>query len=647
MPSLRDYFQYRRDYIVSEDAAKSRSYFFESTDLNQDGKKDVIFFGFTYPNVQVTTAIPQKSLFYWGDRWSGYTLGSAALIGLPETTHPREIAYADFNNDGVLDIFLADHGWDTNPFPGGQNQLILSSAAGWTLSTANLPLRLDFTHCTSVGDINKDGNIDIFLGNVDTSSSPVNASILLGDGTGRFVESTTVVPSEIRGSIRFYAAQLTDLNQDSWVDLVIGNSGDAGNSKSKSIVYWNDQGRFDNANCSLLPNGYFGARNEQILDIQTADLNGDGKKDLVLLSTQNNPFYDGWSLQILSNHGNEFVDITTDSFSGFISSMGTPNRLPIVGQSPWIAFVKLVDVNNDGTTDILFDSIQSYSYLRPESIPLMYLNDGFAHFTPIFADEVLDLNSSYRDFFSRASVFVGESGVSWLNYFSWRDSIYFRELLPTKPLPKVSTITGTVSSDQISGNELNNLLTGLAGNDTIFGGAGLDTVVFSGLRSQYSLSAQGADGFRVTDSVAARNGTDTVSGVERLRFLDVSLALDLNGNAGKVAKILGAVFGQSAVSNKSYVGIGLGYLDSGMSYEALAALAVSVTGKSSSTDVCNLLWTNVVKTTPTTADIAPFKALLDLGQMSIGVLTTLAADTSFNTTNINLVGLSQTGLEYD
>jgi len=646
MPSLRDYFQYRRDYIVSEDAAKSRSYFFESTDLNQDGKKDVIFFGFTYPNVQVTTAIPQKSLFYWGDRWSGYTLGSAALIGLPETTHPREIAYADFNNDGVLDIFLADHGWDTNPFPGGQNQLILSSAAGWTLSTANLPLRLDFTHCTSVGDINKDGNIDIFLGNVDTSSSPVNASILLGDGTGRFVESTTVVPSEIRGSIRFYAAQLTDLNQDSWVDLVIGNSGDAGNSKSKSIVYWNDQGRFDNANCSLLPNGYFGARNEQILDIQTADLNGDGKKDLVLLSTQNNPFYDGWSLQILSNHGNEFVDITTDSFSGFISSMGTPNRLPIVGQSPWIAFVKLVDVNNDGTTDILFDSIQSYSYLRPESIPLMYLNDGFAHFTPIFADEVLDLNSSYRDFFSKASVFVGESGVSWLNYFSWRDSIYFRELLPTKPLPKVSTITGTVSSDQISGNELNNLLTGLAGNDTIFGGAGLDTVVFSGLRSQYSLSAQGADGFRVTDSVAARNGTDTVSGVERLRFSDVSLALDLDGNAGKVAKILGSIFGPSSVSNKTYVGIGLGLMDDGMSYEALAALAVSVTGKSSSADVCTLLWTNVIGSAPTTADIAPFKAMLDSGQMSIGGLAALAADTSFNTTNIDLVGLSQTGLEY-
>jgi len=85
-----------------------------------------------------------------------------------------------------------------------------------------------------------------------------------------------------------------------------------------------------------------------------------------------------------------------------------------------------------------------------------------------------------------------------------------------------------------------------------------------------------------------------------------------------------------------------------MSYEALAALAVSVTKKTSSTDVCTLLWTNVFGKAPAAAaDIAPFTAMLDSGQMSIGGLAALAADTSFNTTNIDLVGLSQTGLGYD
>ena len=58
-----------------------------------------------------------------------------------------------------------------------------------------------------------------------------------------------------------------------------------------------------------------------------------------------------------------------------------------------------------------------------------------------------------------------------------------------------------------------------------------------------------------------------------------------NGNAGTVAKLLGAVFGQSSISNKAYVGIGLKYLYEGMSYVGLAALALQAAGKSTPKDV--------------------------------------------------------------
>tara|TARA_B100000497_G_scaffold90759_1_gene101262 strand:- start:188 stop:322 length:135 start_codon:yes stop_codon:yes gene_type:complete len=27
----------------------------------------------------------------------------------------------DFNGDGTLDLFIADHGWDAPPYPGGQS----------------------------------------------------------------------------------------------------------------------------------------------------------------------------------------------------------------------------------------------------------------------------------------------------------------------------------------------------------------------------------------------------------------------------------------------------------------------------------------------------------------------------------------------
>ena len=109
MTILREYFQYKSNFAVSADTAKARSYFIESTDLNQDGMKDVILFGFTFPNNGVTTAIPQGSIFYWGSNSGTYSQPTTGSISLPSTTHPREIAYADFNNDGKLDIFLADH----------------------------------------------------------------------------------------------------------------------------------------------------------------------------------------------------------------------------------------------------------------------------------------------------------------------------------------------------------------------------------------------------------------------------------------------------------------------------------------------------------------------------------------------------------
>ena len=142
------------------------------------------------------------------------------------------------------------------------------------------------------------------------------------------------------------------------------------------------------------------------------------------------------------------------------------------------------------------------------------------------------------------------------------------------------------------------------------------------------------------------NGTSVfASGIERLKFTDKSLAVDISGNAGTTVKILGAVFGKESVSNKNYVGIGLSFLDAGWTYDNLAALALDAAGAKTNDQIVSLLWTNVIGTKPTAADKAPFITLLENG-MTAGALAHLAADTSFNTTNINLVGLAQTGIEY-
>ncbi len=123
------------------------------------------------------------------------------------------------------------------------------------------------------------------------------------------------------------------------------------------------------------------------------------------------------------------------------------------------------------------------------------------------------------------------------------------------------------------------------------------------------------------------------------------MALDLNGNAGIVAKILGAVFGRAAVTNKQFVGIGLSYIDAGWTYDNLAGLALSAAGASSPDQVVTLLWTNVIGSAPTESNKAPFIGMLQ-GGTTPGALAHMAADTEFNTLNINLVGLMQTGIGF-
>lgn len=139
------------------------------------------------------------------------------------------------------------------------------------------------------------------------------------------------------------------------------------------------------------------------------------------------------------------------------------------------------------------------------------------------------------------------------------------------------------------------------------------------------------------------------TGIERFKLGPSWLALDLQGTVGQVAKTLGAVFGKDSVTNKSFVGIGLHFVDElNYSYPDLMQLAINaLLGPHPSHEkVVDLLYTNVVGQAPDTATRKSFTDLLDNGTFTMGGLGVLAADTELNKANINLVGLAQTGLEY-
>lgn len=212
----------------------------------------------------------------------------------------------------------------------------------------------------------------------------------------------------------------------------------------------------------------------------------------------------------------------------------------------------------------------------------------------------------------------------------------------------IENIIGSAFDDALFGNAQDNVITGNGGSDITDGGGGIDTALYAESVSAITLSSI-KDDDSVTWKITLANGDkDTLVNVERLSFNDTRVALDLDGNAGSTAKLLGAFLGSAGVSNKNFVGIGLQYLDGGGTYESLMELAIStVFGETpNSRSVVATFYQNLTGQQAPGSVIDTYAGLLDDGDLSLLSLSLQVADNEVNLSNIDLVGLTSTGIEY-
>ena len=224
------------------------------------------------------------------------------------------------------------------------------------------------------------------------------------------------------------------------------------------------------------------------------------------------------------------------------------------------------------------------------------------------------------------------------------DTILNQAKLGIAPGTTISKAIGGEGNDILIAGDGASVLRGMWGQDQLIGGPGIDTAVYAIERASAQL-ARTPTGWTVS---AGAEGTDSLTEIERVNFGHTYWALDTHGNAGMVAKILGAVFGAAAVENPAYAGIGLHLVDGGMGYESLIQLAIDArlgVGAGHKA-VVDLLYTNVVGKPPPPAEEAYFVGLLERQVTSVAGLGRLAAETDLNAANIDLVGLMQQGLEY-
>ncbi len=291
-------------------------------------------------------------------------LGAGAL---PLVTHPREIVGGDFNHDGRQDVFVAAHGYDTSPWPGEVNVLLISNANGtYTDRSSTLPQVPDFSHSATVGDVDGDGHLDIYVGNVFGAGS-IGPYFLMGRGDGTYTQNTTGLPAQIMNlQERFTTCALVDMDRDGHADLVLGSH--AANGYFDNIVLFNNgAGDFTVRTRLVLPPGPLPQDNFTMMDIAPLDIDRDGRPDLVLLAQSNSG--SGVGLQVLINKADGSV-VDESSRLG-----GSNSRLT----GPWSAFLRATDLNGDGWEDLFLDSMKGGSGVGYSRV---WLSNGNGTWTP-------------------------------------------------------------------------------------------------------------------------------------------------------------------------------------------------------------------------------------------------------------------------
>lgn len=117
------------------------------------------------------------------------------------------------------------------------------------------------------------------------------------------------------------------------------------------------------------------------------------------------------------------------------------------------------------------------------------------------------------------------SGIFNMNYTASQPYTFKSQYLQHLSLTgnNASGIKGNDLDNNLIGNNANNTLEGGKGNDTINGKGGIDTAIFTGNKSEYTIT-QHSDHITVKDNTTGRDGTDQVYSCEGLKFADQNQA---------------------------------------------------------------------------------------------------------------------------
>jgi len=340
-----------KDFSKSAKHANSMIMPLGSGDFSGDGIPELVY-GIQYWELKKGSNI--KPIFLTNTPGKGFSLFKPIMDIVPYVGAPRSSVIADFNGDGVNDIFIADHGVDYDPFPGYQNSLILSAPNGKFINaTSNLPQLLDFTHGVTSADIDSDGDIDLFVTQAG-SQFKVPHYFLRNDGKGKFnkvpdgqlldkhFSYISHTPNNKRKNF-YFTPGLEFIDDDDKLDLILLSGKLEGNENNR-VIFGSDKG-FNKIDAIELQPGRFGKKSAGYNYLVT-DIDNDGDKDILILHVTKYPgkyAHSGIDLQVFIQEENrKFIDKSNFYFPGITFKYGSFNTK-----------INLIDINDDNKKDIV------------------------------------------------------------------------------------------------------------------------------------------------------------------------------------------------------------------------------------------------------------------------------------------------------
>jgi hypothetical protein len=297
-------------------------------DYNNDGFDDVFI------------ARKSRNNMLFKNKGDGSFEDIAQSAGLDDIGGYNQSIWVDYNNDGLIDLFLAAQTDERSLLyrnNGDDTFTDVTTVSGLDLN--------DFIASAIWGDVNGDGWKDLFVFMLSEDNR-----FFLNKGDGTFRDYTA------EAGIDMYrltmGATFIDFDQDKDLDLFISHDGYAGN-----YLYENDgHGLFTDISVAT------GIMSEsEAMGVSVGDFNNDGWPDIYLTNRLEN--------MLFRNNGGE-------TFTEIAAAAGVADEGMGWGVS-WL------DYDNDGLLDVFIANDSDYS----DHANVLYRNNGDETFTSVFQEE--------------------------------------------------------------------------------------------------------------------------------------------------------------------------------------------------------------------------------------------------------------------